>query len=194
MNTVWPSAPQSPWCRGQSLTVTSCAVPVAVEKNRIRCGSTKRASFDPSDDKLQFTHLFRRAAPTGWSLGGPPLYTNNKLTPAEGFRVPAEARSQFDIAPFSVGTDPNMTLKTRRGTGYYKVPSLKGVWYRSMFGHSGWCASLEDWFDPRRTEDDYEPTGFKPYGTKSFPVKGHPFGLDLSEEGRRALIAFLNTL
>jgi len=55
-------------------------------------------------------------------------------------------------------------------------------------------ASLEDWFDPKRTEDGYEPTGFKPYGTKSFPVKGHPFGLDLSEEDRRALIAFLNTL
>jgi hypothetical protein len=124
----------------------------------------------------------------------PPLYTNNKLTAAEGFRVPAEARTQFDIAPFSVGTDPNMTLKTRRGTGYYKVPSLKGVWYRSMFGHSGWCASLEDWFDPKRLKDDYEPTGFKPYGTQSHSVKGHPFGLDLFEEDRRALIAFLKTL
>ena len=124
----------------------------------------------------------------------PPLYTNNKLTPAEGFRVPPEARKQFDIAPFSVGTDPNMTLKTRRGTGYYKVPSLKGVWYRSMFGHSGWCATLEDWFDPKRLEDDYEPTGFKPYGAQSYSVKGHPFGLDLSEEDRRALIAFLKTL
>jgi hypothetical protein len=124
----------------------------------------------------------------------PPLYTNNKLTPAEGFRVPAEARTRFDIAPFSVGTDPNMTLKTRRGTGYYKVPSLKGVWYRSMFGHSGWCASLDDWFDPKRLEDDYEPTGFKPYGTQRYQVKGHPFGLDLSEEDRRALIRFLKTL
>ena len=103
-------------------------------------------------------------------------------------------RKQFDNAPFSVGTDPNMTLKTRRGTGYYKVPSLKGVWYRSMFGPSGSCASLEDWFDPKRLEDDYEPTGFKPYGAKSYSVKGHPFGLDLSEEDRRALIAFLKTL
>lgn len=124
----------------------------------------------------------------------PPLYSNNKLTPAEGFRVPPEARRELDIAPFSVGTDQNMTLKTRRGTGYYKVPSLKGVWYRSMFGHSGWCASLKDWFDPKRLEDNYQPTGFKPYGTQSFPVKGHPFGLDLSEEDRRALIAFLKTL
>src|SRR5690348_9358852 len=29
--------------------------------------------------------------------------------------------------PVSVGTDPNLTLKTRRGTGYYKVPSLRRV-------------------------------------------------------------------
>ena len=72
----------------------------------------------------------------------------------------------------SVGTDSNLALKTRRGTGYYKVPSLKGGWYRGMFGHSGWCASLEDWFDPRRTHDDYVPTGFKPYGAKTYAVKG----------------------
>jgi hypothetical protein len=87
-----------------------------------------------------------------------------------------------------------LTLKTRRGTGYYKVPSLKGVWYRSMFGHSGWCATLDDWFDPRRTRDDYVPTGFKPYGVKTYAVKGHPFGLELSAEDKRALIAFLRTL
>jgi hypothetical protein len=38
------------------------------------------------------------------------------------------------------------------------------------------------------------PTGFKPYGAKTFAVKGHPFGLDLSVEDRKALIAFLKTL
>jgi Di-haem oxidoreductase, putative peroxidase len=124
----------------------------------------------------------------------PPLYTSNKLTPAEGFNVTADARANFDILPISVGTDPNLTMKTRRGTGYYKVPSLKGVWYRGMFGHSGWCAKLEDWFDPNRVRDDYVPTGFKPYGAKAFAVKGHPFGLDLSVEDRKALIAFLKTL
>jgi len=124
----------------------------------------------------------------------PPLYTNNKLTPAEGFTVPEEHLKKYDILPISVGTDTNLTLKTRRGTGYYKVPSLKGVWYRGMFGHSGWCATLEDWFDPRRTRDDYVPTGFKPYGMKTYAVKGHPFGLSLSEEERKELIAFLKTL
>ena len=124
----------------------------------------------------------------------PPLYTNNKLTPAEDFAVPKDHLKEYDILPISLGTDPNLTLKTRRGTGYYKVPSLKGVWYRGMFGHSGWCATLEDWFDPRRTRDDYVPTGFKPYGAKTYAVKGHPFGLNLSEQDHRALIAFLKTL
>ena len=124
----------------------------------------------------------------------PPMYTNNKLTIATGFTPSADAEKKYDILPFSVGTDPNLALKTRRGTGYYKVPSLRGVWYRGMFGHSGWCATLEDWFDPRRLRDDYVPTGFKPYGMKTYAVKGHPFGLDLSAEDRRALIAFLKTL
>jgi hypothetical protein len=124
----------------------------------------------------------------------PPLYTNNKLTLAEAFTPPSGAEQKYDILRTSVGTDPGLATMTRRGTGYYKVPSLKGVWYRSMFGHSGWCATLEDWFDPRRTQDDYVPTGFKPYGAKTYAVKGHPFGLDLSAEDKKALIAFLKTL
>jgi hypothetical protein len=77
---------------------------------------------------------------------------------------------------------------------HYASP-LKGVWYRTMFGHSGWCAILEDWFDPQRgMKDDYVPTGFKPYHAKTYAVKGHPFGLNLSDEDRRVLIAFLKTL
>jgi cytochrome c peroxidase len=48
----------------------------------------------------------------------------------------------------SVGTDPGLATRTRRGTGFYKVPSLRGVWYRNAFGHSGQAASLEEWLDP----------------------------------------------
>jgi hypothetical protein len=107
----------------------------------------------------------------------PPLYTNNKLTPADEIR-----------------TDPDLTMTTRRGTGYYKVPSLKGVWYRGPFEHNGSIATLEDWFDPRRLQDDYVPTGWKGYGVKTRPVKGHEFGLTLSAEDKRGLIAFLKTL
>jgi hypothetical protein len=124
----------------------------------------------------------------------PPLYTNNKLTPAEGFKVPDEHRKLFDILPFSVGTDPNLAMSTRRGTGYYKVPSLKGVWYRGPFEHNGSVATLEDWFDARRLSPDYVPTGFRGAEVKSRAVKGHQFGLNLSEKDRTALIAFLKTL
>ena len=124
----------------------------------------------------------------------PPLYTSNRLTPAEGFTPPTDAALKYRLSPRSLGTDPGLATRTRRGTGYYKVPSLKGVWYRSMFGHSGWCATLEDWFDPRRTREDYIPTGFKPNGDAPYAVKGHPFGLDLEEDERKALIAFLRTL
>jgi hypothetical protein len=124
----------------------------------------------------------------------PPLYTSNKLTPVDGFTVPEEHKRKYDILPMSVGTDPNLALKTRRGTGYYKVPSLKGVWYRGPFEHNGSVATLEDWFDAKRLRDDYVPTGFKWIGSRTRAVKGHEFGLQLSAEDKRALIAFLKTL
>ena len=156
-------------------------------------------SLEPPPNPNKFDNLAARGQKVFESEGcagchTPPLYSNNKLTLGEGFTPPPGAEQEYDILPISVGTDPSLTMKTRRGTGYYKVPSLKGVWYRSMFGHSGWCATLEDWFDPRRTRDDYIPTGFKPYGAKTYAVKGHAFGLDLNAEYRKALIAFLKTL
>ena len=107
----------------------------------------------------------------------PPLYTNNQLMPVEG-----------------VGTDPGLTTTTRRGTGYYKVPSLRGLWYRGPLEHNGSVATLDDWFDPNRLRDDYVPTGWKGYRVKTRPVKGHEFGLKLSAEDKRALIDFLRTL
>jgi hypothetical protein len=38
------------------------------------------------------------------------------------------------------------------------------------------------------------PTGFVGSGVKSRAVKGHTYGLSLSEQDREALIAFLKTL
>src|ERR1041384_2975066 len=121
----------------------------------------------------------------------PPLYTNNMLMPVPGFAV---GPPKQDILNEPINTDPNLALGTRRATGYYKVPSLKGVWYRGPFEHNGSVATLEDWFDPKRLRDDYVPTGFVGYGAKARAVKGHPFGLDLSIEDRKALIRFLKTL
>ena len=124
----------------------------------------------------------------------PPLYTNNALVAVEGFEVPGEHRKLYDILWSSVGTDSRLALQTRRGTGYYKVPSLKGVWYRGPFEHNGSVATLEDWFDPLRLTDDYVPTGFKGAGVTTRAVKGHRFGLGLSEPDRQALISFLKSL
>ena len=124
----------------------------------------------------------------------PPLYTNNKLTLAGDFAPPPDHFAKYDIMRVRVGTDPRSAMQAMRGTGYYKVPSLKGVWYRGPFEHNGSVASLEDWFDPRRLRDDYVPTGYKGYGVTTRAVKGHEFGLKLSSEDKQALIAFLKTL
>jgi len=107
-----------------------------------------------------------------------PLYTSNALTPVAGFEIPTEHRSRYRIIDRSVGTDPELALRTRKGTGYYKVPSLKGVWYRGPFQHAGAVKTLNEWFDPGRMSR----------------VPGHPFGLKLGTEDRLALIAFLETL
>jgi hypothetical protein len=124
----------------------------------------------------------------------PPLYTNNKLTLAAGFEVQADHPLRGDVLPISVGTDSNLALKTRKGTGLYKVPSLRGVWYRGLFGHDGSVTSLDEWFNPERQRDDYIPSGFKGYKVTHRAVPGHEFGLKLSVEDKAALIAFLKTL
>jgi hypothetical protein len=108
----------------------------------------------------------------------PPFYTNNKLTPAEGFAPPVNHPLAADIMRESVGTDPGLALRTRKGTGLYKVPSLEGVWYRGLFNHDGSVKSLEEWFDPARLGR----------------VKGHEFGLKLNPAEKAALIAFLRSL
>ena len=94
----------------------------------------------------------------------------------------------------SVGTDPGLALKTRKGTGYYKVPSLKGVWYRGHYLHDGSFTTLEEMFDPARLQADFVLSGFMPPGLKTRPVRGHEFGLTLSAEDKRALMAFLRSL
>ena len=94
----------------------------------------------------------------------------------------------------SVGTDPNLALKTRKGTGFYKVPSLKGVWCRGLFNHDGSVTTLEEWFDPTRLRQDFVPSGFVGYKVTRRAVPGHEFGLRLTAEDKAALIAFLKTL
>jgi cytochrome c peroxidase len=87
----------------------------------------------------------------------PPLYTNSKLTPALEFKIPDDLRKSDNILDVCVGTDPYLALKTRRGTGFYKVPSQQGVWFRNAFGHGGQAETLEEWLDPERLKADVRP-------------------------------------
>ena len=84
---------------------------------------------NPFNEKAQAGQkLFAREGCIGCHI--PPLYTSNKLTLAEGFVPPKDRPTSLDVLSISVGTDPGLALKTRKGTGYYKVPSLKNLWYR----------------------------------------------------------------
>lgn len=143
---------------------------------------------EPSDLSRRGENIFKRQACAG--CHPPPLYTNNKLTPAKGFKVPVELRKTDAILDVSVGTDPTLALNTRRGTGFYKVPSLLGLWYRNAYGHGGWVDTLEDWFNPARLLPDFQPQNNLPQGA----IPGHEFGLRLNKDDKAALIAFLKTL
>jgi len=90
-----------------------------------------------------------------------------------------------------VGSDPGLAVETRRGTGFYKVPSLRGAWMRNAFGHEGQAASLEEWFDPARLNSDYVPKGFH---LAPGPIQGHEFGIRIPAADRSVLVAFVKTL
>jgi cytochrome c peroxidase len=149
----------------------------------------------PSEESSRGEQVFTRSG--CGTCHTPPLYTNNKLVPVDGFtRIdhPQSPPASDVMIGARLGLDPGLATKTRKGTGYYKVPSLKGLWYRDTLEHSGSIASLEEWFDAARTRDDYRSKGWNPPGVKTRAVPGHPFGLNLAAEDKRALIAFLRTL
>ena len=124
----------------------------------------------------------------------PPNYTSGKLTLAEGYTPPPDHPYQSDVVNISVGTDPGLAMKTRKGTGFYKIPSLRGVWYRRLLLHDGSVASLEEMFNPDRLRSDHQPGGWKGPGVTRRAIPGHPFGLGLSAEDKAALLAFLRSL
>jgi cytochrome c peroxidase len=124
----------------------------------------------------------------------PPDYTSGKLTLAAGWQPPLDHPNRSDVLPVSVGTDPGLALRTRKGTGFYKIPSLRGVWYRPRLLHDGSLASLEELFDPARRNGDYRSKGWNPPGTTTRAITGHDFGLALDRDDKATLLAFLRSL
>jgi hypothetical protein len=124
----------------------------------------------------------------------PPNYTSGGLTLAAGYQLPRDHPNRFDVMNRSAGTDSKLALTTRKGTGFYKIPSLRGLWYRPCLMHDCALTSLEEMFDPSRQSPEYQPRGWNPIGVEKRAIPGHAFGLTLSADDKQALIAFLRGL
>jgi mono/diheme cytochrome c family protein len=88
-----------------------------------------------------------------------------------------------------IGTDETLGLSSDRGTGTYRVPSLRGVGSRGPLLHDGTLPSLSVMFDPARQTGAFAE---RLHGSGS--VMGHPFGLELEGAERTALLAYLSAL
>jgi len=123
-----------------------------------------------------------------------PDYTTGELTPALGFEVPVDHPNVADVRDHSVGTEPGLALRTRKGTGFYKIPSLRGLWYRPRLLHDASIVALEELFDPARLDPEYERKAWSPPGITKGAVPGLEFLTTLSPDDKTALIAFLRSL
>lgn len=123
-----------------------------------------------------------------------PDYTTGELTPALGFDVPFDHPNFGDVRDRSVGTESGLALRTRKGTGFYKIPSLRGLWYRPRLLHDASILTLEELFDPARLDPEYERRGWSPPEVTKGAIPGLEFLTKLSPEDKTALIAFLRSL
>jgi mono/diheme cytochrome c family protein len=76
----------------------------------------------------------------------------------------------------AVGTDPRVGLSAERGTGGYRVPSLRGVTTRGALLHDGSVPDVATLLSPART------------------ALGHRFGMTLDDGARADLLAYLERL
>ena len=93
------------------------------------------------------------------------------------------------VALSAIGTDPTLGRSADRGTGTYRVPSLRGVGSRGPLLHDGTLPSIAALLDPARLSPTFAG---RLHGTG--PVRGHTYGLPLPESDRRALITYLEHL
>ena len=124
-------------------------------------------SLQPPENPNPLDARARRGAQVFQSSGcnrchTPPLYTNNRLTLAKGFEPPAALRNDPDIMQVSVETDPSLALTTRKGTGLYRVPSLRTLWLEACFLHDGSIGTLEELFNPARLKADFLSSNWNP--------------------------------
>ncbi|HET6151065.1 MAG TPA: hypothetical protein VFH68_26250 [Polyangia bacterium] len=134
--------------------------------------TTLADSLPPLDDARRASPRGARIFDTGCaSCHTPPALTGPPVT--------------LDV----IGTDPTLGRSAERGTGMYRVPSLRGAGQRTPLLHDGTVPTLDAMFDPARPTDAFAA---RLHGQGA--VRGHPFGLDLDRSDRHALLAFLHAL
>ncbi|MGK0361769.1 MAG: mono/diheme cytochrome c family protein [Bradymonadia bacterium] len=92
-----------------------------------------------------------------------------------------EAMTSAPMPIDAIGTPDAVGRSPSRGTGNWRVPSLRGVGTRGQLFSAGDVPDLKTLLDPDRVM----PGGAMP---------GHRFGLDLDDADRVALLAFLQAL
>ena len=192
-------------------TAASCRAP----RTRARCRRRGRASFAGSSDRYSDAQLYALAqfiysmtpppnpnpfdarAKRGQAVFNasgcarchtPPLYTANKLVPADGFTPPADHCQRYDILNARVGTDPDADDDDETRHGLLQDPVAQGrvvsrtVRTQRLGGHARRLV---------RSRRGCGTTTCRPasigFGVKTRAVKGHPFGLNLSAADRAAL-------
>jgi mono/diheme cytochrome c family protein len=87
-----------------------------------------------------------------------------------------EAASGAPVPLAIIGTDPTVGASAERGTGFYRVPSLRFVGDRRRMFASGTIEDLDALLAPERA------------------TPGHRFGLTLTSREREALLVYLREL
>jgi hypothetical protein len=126
-----------------------------------------------------------------WALSDdlPPVPTGPGLAVIESAcascHAPPDTFTGSPVPLAVAGTDPTLGLSPERGTGLYRVPSLRGAGSRGPLLHDASAPDLETFFDPARVDPGYT------LGRGGGPIPGHTFNIALSDDDRAAVLATL---
>jgi hypothetical protein len=128
-----------------------------------------------------------------WALADelPPVPQTAGLGVMERACASCHVPDTFTGAPVPLavaGTDPTLGLSPERGTGFYRVPSLRGVGSRGPLLHDASAPDLDAFFDPARVDPGFT------MGRDGRSIPGHVFNIALSGEDRAAVLATLKAL
>jgi cytochrome c5 len=135
-----------------------------------------------------FLYSLKPAAPAATSA--PPAMRGRAIFQGRCASCHANAAYGGDLVSAQlVETNAALANGAARGTHSYRTPALVRVRSAAPYFHDGSLRTLADVLSPARLDPGYRG-GFLGPG----PVSGHRYGLDLPEDEKSALLAYLQTL